>query len=103
MKIDIVHHSQVSILDDYHGHWYLKNDLLNFLENHRDVQNRRTNVKATMTDWTMKKYSPILDQFKDLIISVIRDEYMTFNGQACDNELRFELFGETFIRRVIIP
>ena len=61
MKINIVHHSQVTILDDYRGHLYLKNDLLNFLENHHDVQNRRTNVKATMTDWTMNKYSPILD------------------------------------------
>ncbi len=92
MNIDIVHHSQVAILDDYHGHWYLKNDLLNFLENHHDVQNRKTNVKAKMTDWTMKKYSPIVDQFKDLILSVIRDEYMTFNGKPCNHELRYEAF-----------
>ena len=92
MKINIVHHSQVTILDDYRGHLYLKNDLLNFLENHHDVQNRRTNVKATMTDWTMNKYSPILDQFKDLILSVIRNEYMTFYGIAYGNELRYESF-----------
>ena len=92
MKIDIVRHSQVCILDNYNRHWYVKNDLLNFLENHRDVQNRKTNVKATMTDWTMKKHSPIVDQFKDLILSVIRYEYMTFNGRVCDNELRYRAF-----------
>ena len=99
MKIDIVHHSQVTIVDDYYRHWYLKNDLLNFLENHHDVQNRETNVKATMTDWTMKRYSPIVNQFKDLIFSVIRDEYMTFNEKVCNHELRYESFWGNIYRK----
>ncbi len=61
--------SEVRIIDGYVGHWSLKRDLVRFLENHHDVQNRETNVKATMTDWIMNWNSQPVDDFKKFILS----------------------------------
>ena len=41
---------RVYYADNYNRHEQLKNDLLEFLENHEDVQKRKTNVKSTATD-----------------------------------------------------
>tara|TARA_B100001939_G_C16643222_1_gene488533 strand:- start:37 stop:498 length:462 start_codon:yes stop_codon:yes gene_type:complete len=61
--------SEVRIIDGYVGHWSLKRDLVRFLENHHDAQNRETNVKATMTDWTLNWNSQPVDDFKKFILS----------------------------------
>ena len=63
--------SEVRIIDGYVGHWSLKRDLVRFLQNHHDSQNRETNVKATMTDWTMTKHSQPIDDFKKFMLSFI--------------------------------
>ena len=61
--------SEARIIDGYVGHWSLKRDLVRFLQNHHDVQNRETNVKATMTDWTMTKHSQPIDDLKKFMLS----------------------------------
>ena len=61
--------SKVRIIDGYVGHWSLKRDLVRFLQNHCDAQNRKTNVKATMTDWTMAKHSQPIDDIKKFMLS----------------------------------
>ena len=61
--------SEVRIIDGYVGHWSLKRDLVRFLENHHDVQNRETNVKATMTGWMMDWNSQSVDDLKKFILS----------------------------------
>ena len=61
--------SEVRIIDGYVGHWSLKRDLVRFLQNHCDAQNRETNVKATMTDWMMNKNSQPVDELKKFMLS----------------------------------
>ena len=61
--------SEVRIIDGYVGHWSLKRDLVRFLQNHYDAQNRETNVKATMTDWMMNKHSQPIDDLKKFMLS----------------------------------
>lgn len=80
---------EVVIIDDYPKHLSLKNDLLEFLENHHDVQNRETNVKSTMTDWTINKYSPPVDDLKKFIISFIQNYWFPFNGSISLNVYNF--------------
>ena len=63
--------SEVRIIDGYVGHWSLKRDLMKFLENHHDAQNRKTNVQATMTEWMMTKHSQPIDDFKKFMLSFI--------------------------------
>ena len=62
--------SEVRIIDGYVGHWSLKRDLVRFLENHHDTQNRETNVKATMTDWMMNWNSQPVNDLKNYILSL---------------------------------
>ena len=69
--------SEVRIIDGYVGHWSLKRDLVRFLENHHDVQNRETNVKATMTDWIMNRNSKPIDDFKKFILSYTNTKTVT--------------------------
>ena len=66
--------SEVRIIDGYVGHWSLKRDLVRFLHNHHDVQNRETNVKATMTDWMMNKNSQPVDELKKFMLSSTNSE-----------------------------
>ena len=44
---------QILIIDNYSRHKQLKEQLIKGLENYQDVQNRETNVKATMTEWNI--------------------------------------------------
>ena len=62
---------RVYYADNYNRHKQLKDDLLEFLENHEDVQKRRTNVKATATDWNMKIESQELDRFKESVLDFL--------------------------------
>ena len=61
--------SEVRIIDGYAGHWSLKRDLMKFLENHHDAQNRKTNVQATMTEWMMNRNSQPVNDFKEYMLS----------------------------------
>tara|TARA_B100000530_G_scaffold305332_1_gene228777 strand:+ start:204 stop:767 length:564 start_codon:yes stop_codon:yes gene_type:complete len=67
--------------DNYNRHKQLKDDLLEFLENHEDVQQRKTNVKATATDWNMKIESRELNLFKDRILDFFLS--IPFDSGAC--------------------
>ena len=73
-SISVLSNQNVFYDDDYNRHEQLKDDLLEFLENHEDVQQRKTNVKATATDWNMKIDSRELDIFKagvlDFMLSI---------------------------------
>lgn len=70
-SISVLSNQKVFYGDDYNRHEQLKDDLLEFLENHEDVQQRKTNVKATATDWNMKIDSRELDIFKAGVLDFV--------------------------------
>tara|TARA_Y100000004_G_C8845902_1_gene382531 strand:+ start:156 stop:713 length:558 start_codon:yes stop_codon:yes gene_type:complete len=72
---------RVYYADNYNRHKQLKDDLLEFLENHEDVQKRRTNVKATATDWNMKIESQELDRFKENVLDFLLS--IPFDSGGC--------------------
>lgn len=83
---------KVFYADNYNRHKQLKYDLLEFLENHEDVQQRKTNVKATATDWNMKIESRELDIFKDSVLKFMLS--ISFDGNCFDyfqNKRKFHL------------
>ena len=71
MKIAVNH--EVIIIDDYPRQDLLLKDLGDYFDNHKDCQNRQTNVKATMTEWRLDLPSQEFIQFKNIILSVVKD------------------------------
>ena len=71
MKITANH--EVFVLDNYPRQNLLLKDLGDYFENHKDCQNRQTNVKATMTEWNLDLQSQEFVQFRNIIISVVKD------------------------------
>ena len=56
MNVFVSPKHKILVLDNYARHKELKEELLDVLENYRDVQNRETNVKATMTEWLIDSW-----------------------------------------------
>jgi len=52
---------------DYPNHKELKKELISVLENYKDVQNKETNVKATMTEWNIS--SAQIEYLKMFVLS----------------------------------
>ena len=71
MKITANH--EIFVFDNYPRQNLLLEDLGDYFENHKDCQNRQTNVKATMTEWNLDLPSQEFVQFKNIIISVVKD------------------------------
>ena len=61
------------IVDDYPFFSKLKEEIVSILENYSDCQNRKSNVKATMTEWNI--LSPQIDKFKRYILNEIEHEF----------------------------
>ena len=59
------------IVGEYPFHKQLKEELVPLLENHRDEMGKRTNVKATMTNyhWGLDTKSKRLQRFQDCILA----------------------------------
>lgn len=66
MITEVFHKTKLLILDDYPNHQKLKSELIETLENYPDVQNKETNVKATMTEWNIS--SPQIEILKQYIL-----------------------------------
>jgi len=58
---------------NYPYHKKLKQSTLKFLENYPDVQDRKTNVKAKMTEWNIS--SPQIEELKEFILSNVNFLY----------------------------
>ncbi|MEC9064873.1 MAG: hypothetical protein VX805_05890 [Pseudomonadota bacterium] len=69
------------IVGDYPFHQQLSDELVPVLENHPDVQGRKTNVKATMTDWDfdLEPKSSRIKKLKLYLSSIITKEF-TYNS-----------------------
>ena len=61
------------MVDDYPFFSKLKEEIVSILENYSDCQNRKSNVKATMTEWNI--LSPQIDKFKRYILNEIEHEF----------------------------
>ena len=71
----------VLVIDGYSNHQQLKNNLVSILEKFPDRQGRKTNVKATMTDWNIESFSSHLTDLKKYIFKTLLK-----NNHIQDNE-----------------
>ena len=62
----------------------LNNDLIKIIKLVGDTQNRKTNVKADMTDWFMQRQHPIFNSLADIVIDIAKE--------ASPNEVELELY-----------
>ena len=62
----------------------MNNDLANIIRMSGDVQMRKTNVKADMTDWFMQRQHPIFNSLADIVIDIAKE--------ASPNEVELELY-----------
>ena len=67
---------EVQVLD-YPNHKELKNEILSRVESSPDFMNKRTNVKATMTDWNIT--SPEIEKLKLYIGEAIHNYLLSVN------------------------
>tara|TARA_B100000035_G_scaffold302066_1_gene299294 strand:- start:374 stop:907 length:534 start_codon:yes stop_codon:yes gene_type:complete len=63
---------EIFVLDNYPRQNSLLEDLGDYFENYKDCQNRRTNVKATMTEWNLDLPNQEFIHFKRTIYSVAK-------------------------------
>ena len=61
------------LVSNYPNHSILKSEIAPKLERYKDVQNRQTNVKATMTEWNT--HSLEIYNLKKYIIDILNIEY----------------------------
>ena len=91
---------KVFYADGYDRHKKLKDDLLEFLENHEDVQQRGTNVKASVTDWDIKIESRELNIFKDNVLNFMLSIPCTtghfYDYQYCRNLHMIDCWGNIY-------
>ena len=62
----------------------MNNDLANIIRMSGDVQMRKTNVKADMTDWFMQRQHPIFNSLADIVIDIAKE--------ASPNEVELEAY-----------
>ena len=77
MKITANH--EVIVLDNYPRQDLLLKDLGDYFDNHKDCQNRQTNVKATMTEWNLDLPSQEFFHLKNTIYTVAKDRHLYWN------------------------
>lgn len=61
------------LISNYPNHSILKSEIASKLETYKDVQNRQTNVKATMTEWNI--HSLEIHNLKNYVIDILNLEY----------------------------
>ena len=86
MKRILVRQNSEVFVGEYLFNTQLKEELCDILENHSDVQSRKTHVKATMTDW---EWDPKSDRLKRLK-NRIKDEILVNFSDVAD--FKSELF-----------
>ena len=79
MKITVDH--EIFVLDDYPRQNLLLEDLGDYFENYKDCQNRQTNVKATMTEWNLDLPNQEFVQFRNIIVTVVKNLNLYWNSQ----------------------
>ena len=70
-KIRVKSYSDVYI-GEYPFHKQLKDELVPLLENHPDKMGRKTNVKATMTEWRWQQDNPRIKRLKECALAELR-------------------------------
>jgi hypothetical protein len=76
--------SEVDVLIlHYPYHKELKQEVCHYLKNQKDCQNKSTNVKATMTDWSIT--TPQIEKLKPFIISNIQTFLFPTKGYIFNN------------------
>tara|TARA_Y100001963_G_C6726292_1_gene421620 strand:+ start:746 stop:1330 length:585 start_codon:yes stop_codon:yes gene_type:complete len=88
----IKEHSLVYITD-YPFSSALKKSLVDELEKEKDVIDRESNVKATMTSWNYAPNNPYIIQFKKWILNEIKNFY---NEGCFDPNFKFEPYFFNF-------
>ncbi len=69
-KIRVKNYSNIFI-GEYPFHQKLKDELVSLLEKYPDIQERKTNVKATMTEWNWDPESDSVKRLQDCVIAEI--------------------------------
>lgn len=88
--------AQVLVIDDYPYHQELRDELLPTLKQYRDVQNHGTNVKATMTEWSI--VTPQIKNLQEFIVNYIRAYPSPFLSGG-DHTLVFDSFWGNVYRK----
>ena len=70
-KIKVKNYSDVYI-GEYPFHKQLKDELIPLLENYPDIQGRKTNVIATMTEWKWQQDNPRIKRLKECACAELR-------------------------------
>jgi hypothetical protein len=71
-NLTINHYTDVFWIN-YPRHNFLKEEVVEYLETFVDVQNKQTNVKATMTDWNINSHE--ISNLKNYIIDFLNSKY----------------------------
>ena len=64
--------------------WFMNDDLARIIKMSGDVQKRKTNVKADMTDWFMQRQYPIFNFLADIVIDIAK--------KTSPHEVQLELY-----------
>jgi uncharacterized protein (TIGR02466 family) len=73
--VKITANHKIFVFDNYPRQDLLLKDLGDYFENHKDCQNRQTNVKATMTEWNLDLPSQEFIHLKNTIYTVAKDQH----------------------------
>ena len=89
-------------IGDYPFHEELKEEMVSLLEDYPDCQNNETNVKGTMTEWSMDMlYSSWnnvhkLDRLKD---TILKESYRFYGSNHYPENLKFTSFWGNIYRK----
>ena len=88
----------VVVIDDYRNHNLLKEDYLDYLENHPDIQEKRTHVQATMTHWNLEKVTKQFKLLEYFAYNVIREAFCPFEHPEYVNMQIISFWGNIYRR-----
>lgn len=93
MKIQVPHDAKILFVDDYPNHFLLKHELIEDLISSKDMQNKLTNVKATMTDWNITSHQ--IELLKTFAINKIYENNLVWHYA----DLEFNTFWANIYRQ----
>ena len=96
--ISTCHKSNIVVFDNYANHDLLKEDYLDYFENHPDIQQKRTHVQATMTHWNIERETEQLGLLESFAYNVIREAFCPFNNPEYENMRRISFWGNIYRR-----
>ena len=74
MKLKVKSYYDI-LIGEYPFHKHLKEEIVPLLEKYPDIQQRKTNVKATMTEWKWNPGSERIERLKQCIITEIYNHF----------------------------